>query len=337
MTDIKQRSNLKYSKVMKKDIDIILKNYREQYLRTIHETQKGKKRTKIVACIPAYNEEKSIASVILRTSKYVDYVIVCDDGSTDMTSEIAEKVGAYVVSHDENLGKGAALKTAFLRALELEPDYIVVLDGDGQHLPEEIPKLITPLEKNEADIVIGSRYLNEKLQEIPYYRKVGHKIIGQVFNRNINDQVKDSQSGFRAYNGEALLHLITAKSNGFGIEVEQISIATKNELRIQEVEAKIKYHNIENTSKKSPLFHGTEILLSILNLVISERPLELLALPGFISIMIGLLSLSLFFYYFNSAGYFSLPYAIISTATIIFGTLLILVALVLYAIREVEK
>ncbi len=87
----------------------------------------------IVACIPAYNEEKTIAKVVMLTEKFVDRVIVCDDGSTDMTGDIAERVGAKVVRHERNEGYGAALKSAFLEAIGLEPRVVVSLDGDGQH------------------------------------------------------------------------------------------------------------------------------------------------------------------------------------------------------------
>jgi glycosyltransferase involved in cell wall biosynthesis len=87
----------------------------------------------IIACIPAYNEEKTIAKVIIKTQKYVDKVIVCDDGSKDMTSEIAERLGAIVIKHERNMGKGEALRNLFKKAIELNADIVITLDGDGQH------------------------------------------------------------------------------------------------------------------------------------------------------------------------------------------------------------
>ncbi|MEM2613688.1 MAG: glycosyltransferase family 2 protein, partial [Nitrososphaerota archaeon] len=113
---------------------------------------------KVIACIPAYNEEKTIAKVILKTKKYVDKVIVCDDGSIDMTAEIAEALGAEVIRHERNMGYGAAISSLFKKAVEEGADIMVTLDGDGQHDPDEIPKLIKPIVEDEADVVIGSRF-----------------------------------------------------------------------------------------------------------------------------------------------------------------------------------
>ncbi|MEM4234770.1 MAG: glycosyltransferase family 2 protein, partial [Candidatus Methanomethylicaceae archaeon] len=115
----------------------------------------------VIACIPAYNEERNIASVLLKTMKYVDKVIVCDDGSLDMTGEIAERLGAEVIRHERNMGYGAALRSLFKRSAELDPDVMVTIDADSQHNPEDIKRLTDPVLKGEADIVIGSRLLVE--------------------------------------------------------------------------------------------------------------------------------------------------------------------------------
>jgi len=99
----------------------------------------------VVACIPSFNEEKTIARVVLLAQKYVDCVVVCDDGSGDLIGEVAGALGAVVVRHEGNRGKGVALRSAFLRAKELKPDVVVVLDADGQHDPNEIPRLVEPV------------------------------------------------------------------------------------------------------------------------------------------------------------------------------------------------
>lgn len=332
MADTKQKIELEDTEEIKKVLDSILETRKERL-----EDLEDAKQVSVVACIPALNEEKTIAQVVLRTKKYVDHVIVCDDGSTDMTSEIAEGLGAIVTKHPANQGKGAALRSAFQEAVKLDPMYIVAIDGDGQHQPEEIPSLITPLEIEEADMVIGSRYLKGDTSEIPFYRKIGLGVIDRIFKHNINQEVSDSQSGFRAYTRETLNKILDTKSNGFGVETEQLDIATREGLRVKEVESKILYNGLENTSKEHPIRHGTEILSSILNLVVTKRPIELLGTPGFISTIIGIITLSMFLYHFNTTGYISLALAIISTATIIFGTMLILIAMVLYAIREVNN
>jgi len=113
-----------------------------------------------IACIPAFNEEGRIGGVVVQVRKYVDRVVVCDDGSVDLTGAIAEGLGAVVIRHGRNLGKGAALRSAFLRARELGADVVVMLDADGQHDPEEIPELVEPILRGEADMVVGSRYVD---------------------------------------------------------------------------------------------------------------------------------------------------------------------------------
>ena len=112
----------------------------------------------VVAAIPAYNEEKTIARVVLQAQRHVDSVLVCDDGSEDLTTEIAERLGATVMRHERNLGKGAALKSLFEMALEVNADVVVTLDADGKHNPSEIPLFISQVLDGDADIVLGSRY-----------------------------------------------------------------------------------------------------------------------------------------------------------------------------------
>ena len=123
----------------------------------------------ITAIVPAYNEEIAIGSVVIRTSEFVDRVIVVDDGSTDNTAYIAEKAGAEVIKHPHNQGKGAALKTGF--QVMHETDIFLTIDGDGQHNPQEIPLLIKPIVDGEADLVNGSRYLNKKHHGTPIYEE----------------------------------------------------------------------------------------------------------------------------------------------------------------------
>ena len=112
----------------------------------------------IVAAIPAYNEEKTIAKVVVHAMKYVDKVVVVDDGSTDDTATIAEHLGAHLVRHDGNLGYGAAIRSCFSIARDLNSDALVILDADGQHNADDIPKLLAPIQAGEADIVVGSRF-----------------------------------------------------------------------------------------------------------------------------------------------------------------------------------
>ena len=141
---------------------------------------------KIIVGIPAFNEEKNIASIITRLSGVVDTILVCDDGSTDLTSEIAKKMGVLVIKHEKNLGYGGAIRSIFLKAKEMDGDILVTFDADGQHRIEDIKNVINPIVKENADLVIGSRFLDDSEKEVPRYRKVGIKVITKITNASIN-------------------------------------------------------------------------------------------------------------------------------------------------------
>ena len=230
----------------------------------------------VIACIPAYNEEKTIAKVILQTRKYVDKIIVCDDGSQDMTGEIAEALGAIVIKHEKNMGYGAALSSLFNKAIELNADIIVTIDADEQHDPKYIPQLVKPLVKGKADIVIGSRFLEKT--EIPRYRKLGIKIITKMTKNISYNNITDAQSGLRAYTREALIK-INPEKRDMSASIEILAKAKKNNLKIIEIPVKIKY-NVEKPSKKNPIAHMAEIITTIIKLTLEKRPLTYLGIPA---------------------------------------------------------
>ncbi|MFB0543624.1 MAG: glycosyltransferase family 2 protein, partial [Candidatus Bathyarchaeia archaeon] len=199
------------------------------------------KKSKIIACIPAFNEEKTIASVVVQARKYVDRVVVCDDGSVDLTGEIAEALGAVVVRHEENMGYGAAIISLFKEARRLCADIAVTLDGDGQHDPRQIPRLVEPLVRNEADIVIGSRFLRrEDSSKVPRYRAVGLKMITGLTSNASYDNLTDAQSGFRAYSCRSL-EVLMVTEQGMGVSTEILLKANERGLRVVEVPVTISY------------------------------------------------------------------------------------------------
>jgi len=236
---------------------------------------------KTLIVIPAYNEELTIGSVVALTKKYGD-VLVVDDGSGDRTSEIAKKAGAVVIRHERNMGKGYALRSAFEYALSKEYDIIVTLDADGQHNPDEIPLLMEPIVKGEADLVIGSRYLGRSKKKIPIYRRFGLWVLNKGTKAVAGVHV-DSQSGFRVMNRKALEKL-DLNSTDYSVETDMIVKAKEKGVKIAEVPISVRY-DVPKKHKKNPLSHGLSVLASIAGLIGYKRPLLLfgsLSLTSFI-------------------------------------------------------
>jgi len=161
----------------------------------------------ILAIIPAFNEEKSISNVVQRTIKYVDRVIVIDDSSKDSTPELAQEAGATVLRHPKNGGVGTAMKTGVQYAQKLRPDIVVTLDADGQHKPEDIPRLIRPILMGRADLVLGSRFLRGPQRNVPLIKRLGNKVLTLLTGILVGAKLTDTQTGFRALNQKALLAL----------------------------------------------------------------------------------------------------------------------------------
>ncbi|MBU0898688.1 MAG: glycosyltransferase family 2 protein [Nanoarchaeota archaeon] len=188
--------------------------------------------TKIVATIPALNEEKKIGNVVKGCLKYCNEAVVIDDGSIDSTSEEAKKAGALVFKNHKRMGVGYTVKRCYEEALKLNPDIVVNLDGDGQHNPQEIPMMIEPINKGEADFVIGSRRLG-KNAETSFIRKYGNKYFSFMISFLTGQKITDSQSGYRAVKADMLrkLELKEAYTN----RQEMIVLAAKRGIRMKEV------------------------------------------------------------------------------------------------------
>ena len=287
----------------------------------------------VVACIPAYNEELTIAKVILKARKYVDKVIVCDDGSTDMTAEIAEACGAEVIRHERNMGKGAAIRSLFKKAREEVADIVVTLDADGQHDPDEIPALINIMAETNADIVIGSRFLNEEIvKKVPTFRRIGNKILNIV--TSVND-VTDTQSGFRIYSRRAIESIQPAEM-GFAVDSEILYKASALGLRIIEVPISVEY-KVPRPSKRGPVFHALDVSLGMIKHLSMRHPLIFYGLPGVISLLIALISGLILIHLFNLTRYFSLPLAVITIGFGIIGAILCSTAIILWILISLLK
>jgi len=283
-----------------------------------------------IACIPAYNEEGPIADVIKRVSNYVDRIIVYDDGSTDQTSKEAKKAGAFVIRSDKNKGKGAALKSLFNYAKENNVDAMVTIDGDGQFLPEEIPKLLNPILEKKSDVVIGYRF--DDKTEMPYYRKFGNKVLDRITNLASDLPFIDTQSGFRSYSKKAI-NSINFSDTGFGVDSEILVSASRNGLKISEDKVTVIYDTGWETSTKNPVSHTGSVLSSLIELIALKHPLKYLGISGMVFIIFGVIYSSIVISIFNADRYFSIPSTLLALGTLMIGLTLVLVAFILYAIQ----
>ncbi len=288
----------------------------------------------IIVGIPAFNEEKNIAEILSKIKKITNTIIVCDDGSTDSTSKIANNHGALVINHEKNLGYGAAIRSIFLKAKEMSGDILVTFDADGQHRVEDISKVIEPLQDKKADVVIGSRFLSEDISEVPEYRKFGIKIITKITNASIKENLTDSQSGFRAYS-KKILSDITPIEKGMGVSTEILIKASTKGMKIAEVPIKILYQG--ETSTHNPVSHGTSVILSTVKFTSIEHPLKFYGVPGIIISSIGLFFIIWTLQEFSEFGSFSPILALIAIGSFLAGLVLLIAAILLHSLISVIR
>ena len=268
--------------------------------------------------------------MVLGTREHVLRVIVVDDGSHDKTAEIARLAGAKVLVHPQNQGKGAALKTGF-KAVK-DADIIVTLDSDGQHEPDEIPKLFEPIINGEADIVNGSRYLNGNGKETPVYRRVGQNVLDIATNISGKMNVTDSQSGLRAFAGHTL-PLFRFHSTDYTIESEMLIEASHAGLRIKEVEITTTYGENSHHKKKS-LNHGVSVLVRILQDMEFNRPLYYFTIPGLILVIIGMIMGLKFFGEYLGGHMTTLFPTTLAALIALFGTFIAFTGLILHSVSR---
>ena len=288
---------------------------------------------KITIGIPAYNEEKNIASIITKLKKITDSIIVCDDGSSDMTTEISKNLGAIVISHEKNMGYGVAINSIFQKSKEINVDLLVTFDADGQHRVEDIEKVVEPIKNNDADLVIGSRFLDKK-SDVPNYRKIGIKVITQVTNVSIKKKLTDSQSGFRAYNKQVLSQ-ISPSEVGMGISTEILIKSSSKGLRITEVPITILYSG--DTSTHNPVSQGASVLVSTIKFTSIEHPLKFYGIPSIIFLIIGGGFTYSAIEFYSEVGRLSTNLTLIAAGTVLIGIVLIITAVLLFSLVSVVR
>lgn len=183
-------------------------------------------RANVAALIPCYYEEKHIRDIAARAHKQLDTVLVVDDGSADKTSDEARAAGVDVVKHEKNAGKGAAIKTGLRSLLARENiEFILILDGDGQHLPEEIPHFLTAANDTGAPIVVGNRMGDTR--DMPFVRRMTNRYMSWTISRVIGQRVPDSQCGFRMFHRSLAAEFLAVESAAFDFETEMLALAAR--------------------------------------------------------------------------------------------------------------
>jgi glycosyltransferase involved in cell wall biosynthesis len=299
---------------------------------TLMDKRQTQHTSKIIAAIPCLNEERLIGSVVIKARKYVDKVIVIDDGSTDATAEIAAEAGALVYHHDHNRGYGAAIRSSIAQGKQHGADVLVIIDGDGQHDPRDIPRLIEPIIDGSADVVIGSRFLGES-KKPPVMRRLGQHILTAITNLGSGQRSSDSQSGFRAYSSKALNELDLTE-DGMSVSSEILFSISKNNLRIVEVPIDVSYFG---KAKRNPVGHGFAVFSRVLVLFSLRQPLLLFGLPGLVILGAGLILGSRVLTIYNNTQALAVGNALITIMFCLAGLLALFAALMLQAIKELFR
>ena len=285
------------------------------------------------ACIPAYNEENTISDLVKIAKKFVDKVVVCDDGSTDDTLNNAKLAGAEIISHKKNQGYGAAITTLFDYCRMQNADVMITLDGDGQHDPNQIPILLDTISQHSVDVVLGSRFLDNNT-DTPGYRKRGIKIITSAANFGADFKVSDAQSGFRAYSKSAI-NAIHPTEQGMAVSTEILLKISNKGLSLAEVPIATSYDG--DTSEQNPVPHGISVLMNTIKYVSIRHPIKFYGIPGFVSIIAGLVSSVLFLdAYLNDQVIFygSLLGAVV---LLLFGAILSVTAIILFSMANLIR
>jgi glycosyltransferase involved in cell wall biosynthesis len=286
----------------------------------------------ILVGIPAYNEEVAIGSIVLRSLKHADKAVVIDDCSLDSTGEVAKLAGATVLAHQDKGGKGTGIKDIFCYAKSVGADVLVLLDGDGQHNPDEIPDVIEPILRGEADMVIGSRFL-KKSSKVPIYRRVGQEMLTIATNVTADTRITDSQSGFRAFSRKTF-DCFTFHNQGMGIESEMLIEAANAGINIAEVNVNVRYD--VDGSTYNPIVHGFSVMNYVIKLATRKKPILFFGLPGLLLLVVGLVSIFVALDTFNATRNVAVGYVMLFLLCIMAGMLSLINALTLMSARNIS-
>lgn len=240
---------------------------------------------KTVAIIPALNEEETIGRVVRSVRKHIKNVIVIDDGSTDGTAKTARRAGASVYSHPMNKGLGPTILDGYREALKRGAEIVLQIDADGQYLARDIPKLVNPVIRNEADMVLGSRF-SGKIEEMPFVKRTGNKFFSKITSMLSGIKITDAQTGFRAIRSELLENIIP--TGKYTYTQEMIIRASKENYRILEVPIYFaKRKSGESRLIGSVFSYASNSFMIMLRTFREYNPLKFFGFPGLILLVAG--------------------------------------------------
>jgi glycosyltransferase involved in cell wall biosynthesis len=229
-----------------------------------------------LAVVPAYNEARSVGRVVRSIKAHAPDldVVAIDDGSTDGTGEIAEAAGARVLRHPFNLGIGGAVQTGFVYALDNGYDYMIQVDGDGQHLAEEIPKLLEAMDDDPTlDMVCGSRFLFDSGYPAPISRRTGIHMFAFLLSRIMGRRVSDPTSGFRLYNRRGIALFARDYPHDYP-EVEAVLMVHFHRLKMREVSVRMLRRDggVSSIGSGKSVYYMIKVLLAIFIGLARARP-----------------------------------------------------------------
>lgn len=284
--------------------------------------------SKVLVAIPAHNEDRFIASVVVKLKSDGYEVLVVDDGSTDRTALVAEAAGATVLRHDTNQGKTAAVRTAFEQARRLGSPALVLMDGDSQHDPSDVAAVARPVLEGRGDMVVGSRHRGVR-SEIPRWRVLGQHALTFATNVGSGLRLSDTESGFRAFSSRAVGEMRFG-GTGFSLEPEFQFEAKRHGWTVVEVPIAVHY---DVALKRNPVWQGFRSMTAILRLIGEHRPLLFFGLPGLMLFLAGLAIGVHVVRVYEATLTLAVGLALITVLLCLIGMLLLVVGIILHTLR----